>query len=79
MAAPGVAARRVRAHGAGARAVRAGAVAHRQGRLCAASARKALPQLAAQLGLALPGNKALWRAYVQLQMMVRVTQADRAP
>ena len=27
----------------------------------------------------LPGNEVLWRAYVQLQMMVRVTQAARAP
>ena len=90
---------------------------NRQGRPCAASARKALPQLAAQLSLALPparaglprgrpyapdipswvvllariagwqpsmwrplpGNEPLWRAYVQLQMMVRVTQAARPP
>ena len=27
----------------------------------------------------LPGNEVLWRAFVQLQMMVRVTQAARAP
>ena len=27
----------------------------------------------------LPGNEVLWRAYVQLQMIVRVTQAARAP
>ena len=27
----------------------------------------------------LPGNEVLWRAYVQLQAMVRVTQAARAP
>ena len=27
----------------------------------------------------LPGNEVLWRAYVQLQMMVRVTQTAGAP
>ncbi len=27
----------------------------------------------------LPGNEVLWRAYVQLQMMVRARQAARAP
>ena len=57
MAAMGVAAGRMLARGLGPRVVRAGRLAQpawERGTLCAASARKAMPRLAKQLGLALP-------------------------
>ena len=50
----GVAAGRILAHGFGPRVVRAGRLRNPHGKPCAASARKALPRLAKQLGLALP-------------------------
>ena len=55
MAAMGVAAGRILTRGFGPRVVRAGRLAQpAREKLCAASARKALPRLAKQLGLALP-------------------------